>query len=274
MPNHDPDRLRQGRGTPPELVRALDALRSGADNKAHLARLTAKLGPLLDAAPTRVADTTAAPGRRLAFKLIVGGLALVGPVLWLLRTDPPAAPAPRSPELAAITTETPTPAAVEAPVPVATQLDKTGPVPRTRPRVRRQKPEPTAGAALASSSQTAPTITEPQPQQVPSPQPVSAPRAEPRPALAERPPTAAPHVSSESELLFAARKALQHDATRALQILDEHTRRYPNGNLVPERELLAIEALRGVGRASEADARLRRFKTRYPDSFHLERLRY
>jgi hypothetical protein len=57
-----------------------------------------------------------------------------------------------------------------------------------------------------------------------------------------------------------------------LRILAEHARLFPNGTLAPEREVLAIEILRAESRTSEADARLRAFRARYPKSVYLERL--
>jgi hypothetical protein len=98
-----------------------------------------------------------------------------------------------------------------------------------------------------------------------------------KPAAESREPTrpaASDAHASEAALLFEARKALPHDAASSLKLLEEHARRYPKGVLVPEREVLAIEALRALGRTSEADARLARFEARYPDSLHLERLRH
>jgi hypothetical protein len=41
---------------------------------------------------------------------------------------------------------------------------------------------------------------------------------------------------------------------------------------VPEREVLAIEALRKLGRKNDAGERLHKFETRYPGSIHLKRL--
>jgi hypothetical protein len=92
-----------------------------------------------------------------------------------------------------------------------------------------------------------------------------------KPAPVQR--TAAAERASESALLFEARKAMAHDAAGSLRLLNEHAQRYPKGALVPEREVLAIEALRALGRTAEADARLASFEARYPDSLHLSRLR-
>jgi hypothetical protein len=55
-------------------------------------------------------------------------------------------------------------------------------------------------------------------------------------------------------------------------MLNEHAKRFPNGLLVPERELLVVEVLRRLDRNAEADQRVRRFEARYPGSLHLRRL--
>lgn len=58
----------------------------------------------------------------------------------------------------------------------------------------------------------------------------------------------------------------------ALRLLDEHAKSFPNGMLVPERELLTIEMLRKLGRNAEAEGRVRQFEARYPGSLHMRRL--
>lgn len=82
----------------------------------------------------------------------------------------------------------------------------------------------------------------------------------------------APALPSEAELLFSARKAMKADAEAALRTLAQHASLYPKGRLVPEREVLTIEALRSLGRTQEAELRLRHFQARYPNSIHLKRL--
>ena len=72
--------------------------------------------------------------------------------------------------------------------------------------------------------------------------------------------------------LLKARKALKLDPSLTLSLVTEHQSYYPKGRLVPEREVLAIEALRNLGRKQEADERLKKFEARYPKSIHLQRL--
>ena len=52
----------------------------------------------------------------------------------------------------------------------------------------------------------------------------------------------------------------------ALSALDEHTRRFPRGELAEEREALAVQALARAGRGAEARRRAERFEARYPRS--------
>jgi outer membrane protein assembly factor BamD (BamD/ComL family) len=65
---------------------------------------------------------------------------------------------------------------------------------------------------------------------------------------------------------------LTSDPAAALALTQQHARRFPVGTLVPEREVLAIEALNELGRVSEARSRFDAFRTRYPQSPHLARL--
>jgi hypothetical protein len=52
----------------------------------------------------------------------------------------------------------------------------------------------------------------------------------------------------------------------------EHERRYPNGLLVQEREVMAVRALALLGRSEEAHARADRFRSRFPSSLLLPAL--
>jgi hypothetical protein len=76
----------------------------------------------------------------------------------------------------------------------------------------------------------------------------------------------APNPPSEAELLEQARTALKSDPNRALERAREHARRFPRGVLVQEREVLAIQALRRLGRDAEADRRADAFAKAFPGS--------
>ena len=95
----------------------------------------------------------------------------------------------------------------------------------------------------------------------PAPAPVEAPaRAEPLPAAADG-------LSSELALLRGATEALQAGAAgEALGQLEEHRRRFPQGQLCEEAAALEVRALREAGRPGEAAAALDAFRARWPAS--------
>jgi outer membrane protein assembly factor BamD (BamD/ComL family) len=74
------------------------------------------------------------------------------------------------------------------------------------------------------------------------------------------------------KLLERAQDALRARPAEALALCNDHAKRFPNGMLVQEREMVAIEALVKVGRRDEARARADRFKARFPGSTHARRL--
>lgn len=80
--------------------------------------------------------------------------------------------------------------------------------------------------------------------------------------------TAAPSVLAEERALVEmARSALARgDNAAALTATQNHERAFANGRLREEREFIAVKALSGLGRSSEADARGARFLTSYPRS--------
>jgi len=103
-------------------------------------------------------------------------------------------------------------------------------------------------------------------------EPRSAPTESPRVAVEPSQPGAAPTAAGEGALLLRARQILPSDPAAALDLTREHARRFPAGTLVPEREVLAIDALAQLGRLSEARARFSGFRARFPQSPHLARL--
>ncbi|HEX2871615.1 MAG TPA: hypothetical protein VHP33_10170 [Polyangiaceae bacterium] len=90
------------------------------------------------------------------------------------------------------------------------------------------------------------------------------------PKLVEKP--TPPAQPSEAELLEQARAALKSAPGRALQRANEHAARFPRGVLVQEREVLAIQALRGLGRDAEADRRAEAFAKAFPGSAFARKL--
>ena len=73
-------------------------------------------------------------------------------------------------------------------------------------------------------------------------------------------------LPSEAELLRAGRRALSTDPKRTLTLMSQHRTRFSHGILAEERELLAQEALRALGRTEEATQKERQFQSRFEDS--------
>jgi hypothetical protein len=88
-------------------------------------------------------------------------------------------------------------------------------------------------------------------------------------------PVARPAARPESEaaLLQRAQAALATDPARALALTREHRRRFPQGSLSQEREVIAIEALKRVGAGRAAGEKASEFEQRYRGSVHKERVR-
>lgn len=227
----DPQRLVDSTDAASAGVReALRRAQRDVGSEEQVARLAARLGPLLapPVAATAGASGAAGVGGAAKFGLGVVALLVAGGAAWLLSTPqsgPPSAPiskpaAPPSPVSAAATPAQPTPA--EAPV-VAVAAGEAPP---------------------GEASVTAPVA--------------------PVPRLPDKP--APPAQLSEAELLEQARTALKSDPARALLRANQHATRFPGGALVQEREVIAIKALRALGRGAEADRRAEAFSKAYPGS--------
>jgi hypothetical protein len=89
-------------------------------------------------------------------------------------------------------------------------------------------------------------------------------------------PTMAPSpvspVDTEFSLVEQAQRALAADPGRALDLTDRDARLYPSGALAQEREVIAIQALLGLGRADEARARGARFSQAFAGSAYAPRI--
>jgi hypothetical protein len=215
----DPSRLRDSPAVPAGLRETLRAAQADVGSEAEVARLAARLGPLLGPAvpaPTGVAASAAASG---AAKLGLAALALIvaGGGVWLYS-------APGSPPKSA-----PPPAPISAP-----------------------------------AQATPPTVLSPPVAEAPAVAPPASPAN-----VQELKPAAKPAPVaqlSEAELLEQARSALKGDPARALARANEHRSRFPGGVLVQEREVIAIKALRALGRGAEADRRTAAFEKAFPGS--------
>jgi hypothetical protein len=74
-------------------------------------------------------------------------------------------------------------------------------------------------------------------------------------------------LAAETRLIASAQHALRARAPRkALRMLSEHARRFPNGKLAEERDAARVLALCELSARREAAAALQRFRTRWPGS--------
>ncbi|HMI91969.1 MAG TPA: hypothetical protein VK509_11425 [Polyangiales bacterium] len=87
------------------------------------------------------------------------------------------------------------------------------------------------------------------------------------------PAPAPPDLALELRLLDAAERSLASDPARSLAMIEHQARRFPAGQLVQERELIAIEALVRLGQRARAEARAQHFLAQHPDSTHARRVR-
>lgn len=170
-----------------------------------------------------------------AAKLGLAGLALLaaGGGAWLLTSNHASAPRPAQPAQSVAVASPPRPVVVTPSAEVA------APEPATPASPPAATPEPKPAVAAT-------------PKQVEKPTP--------------------PAQLSEAELLEQARAALKSDPARALQRANEHAARFPGGVLVQEREVIAIQALRQLGRDAEADRRAQAFAKAFPGSAFARKL--
>jgi hypothetical protein len=121
---------------------------------------------------------------------------------------------------------------------------------------------PTAPVAPPASVNAAPSVPAVEPP--PAAEQPSAP-AKPAPSVLKGTRERAP---DEAKLLEQARRALSTNPSQALAITRRHQALYPNGALAQEREVIAIEALRRLGKSGQASERADSFEQKYPDSAH------
>lgn len=115
-----------------------------------------------------------------------------------------------------------------------------------------------APVASASSSVSIPTMTMPLGSSASSTPPSPVPGGTVSPDLA---------LAREREILDVARTALgRGDGVHALDAVERHTREFPRGQMIEEREAIAVQALAKLGRADAAATRGERFRKLYPTS--------
>ena len=217
---------------PAGLRDVLRAAQADVGTDAQLARLAQRLGPMLGPAVPVAPAAASATGLSGAAKLSLAGLALIVAGGGAWLAS---ASHPAGPSPA------PTPAQQVAPPAVDVNPP---PIPVS--------PTPPASEAIVEDT-TPPPTTASVPAKLPT---------KPTP----------PAQPSEAELLEQARAAMKADPARALQRANEHAARFPGGVLVQEREVLAIQALRKLGRNSDADRRAQAFAKAFPGSAFARKL--
>ncbi len=190
--------------------------------RAGLATATIVAGAGTTALGVKRTGMLASTSAKLGLALAVAGVAAGG--AWLARRDVAtvaAAPAARGGE-------------ATAPLPTTTAPPST-PSPPSDPA---QSPTSLPEARIAagpSAAKAAPHPWRPTPAAPTTPTAPQAPIAQPA-----WPPSATP--ADEGALLLEARRALENDAVRALELVREHERQFPNSQLAPERARIEAEA--------------------------------
>jgi hypothetical protein len=274
MRDHEPPPLLDAASDTPEELRAvLRALGREGPGRGTLERVARDLGPYLDAAPGLSAPVVQAArtgGKLLAARALAALLALGGTAYLVQRAWQPTLERALPSEPVEVMAPVPLEGAPERTPVVATPSVESAPVVPTE-RVRRRRSRRKHEVAPAPAMEMKPVETaEAQPVAEAAPpvvRPQEPPPEQEQPARkVEEPPP------DEFALLWQARVKIQADPAGALALLDAHAARFTNGQLAPEREVLAVEALRALGRTEQAEARLRRFRAQYPGSIHLRRL--
>lgn len=251
MKTERPDTPRAGEQTP-EGLRAFVRSRQIGPSDAALDRMAKRLATagVLSPARTSASDQSSVSGKVAYYKagLLAAAVAGVLAVAWGRVERPLAETGERAPSVTA---------ASSAPELVSPGSESSG-------AQRSPASEPDRPSATVSVDQL--------PAAPPLAQGIgSAPAA----ARSTKPPAAgteAPPVATELELVQRAQAALASDPDRALELTREHARTYPKGELVEEREVLAVEALARLGRSEEASRRALAFVRRFPQTPYAARL--
>lgn len=144
------------------------------------------------------------------------------------------------------------------------------------PVLARHKPAADSGLPASAdrepaASSMAPALSTPvMPNRV-EPEATSASAAAP-PAPRRMPSLAPSDPLAELALLERARRVMATNPARALALSEEHRQKYRAGQFAEERELLAVEALVGLGQTEAAARRAGSFLRAHPNSVHAHRL--
>ncbi|HEY3448465.1 MAG TPA: hypothetical protein VGK67_19070 [Myxococcales bacterium] len=150
-------------------------------------------------------------------------------------------------------------------------------------------PRPAAPTALAAAPAVVVPLSPVAPAPSPAPEPArpaptapttpTAPTAPQRPAaMPARPSGRAPAdpnrgLAEEAGILRQAQETLGRQPAEALSLVDLHAERFPEGQLVQEREALRVQALVSAGRFDEACRAGAEFERRFPESLSLPSVR-
>jgi hypothetical protein len=147
------------------------------------------------------------------------------------------------------------------------------------PRARSIEPEPAPVEPTRIEPAAAPVVVtnEPAPEEEGATEAIESSKVSRSRATKVRKPVpegdATDRVLREAQLVADARDALGHDPNGALTLVQQAAREFPSGQLVEEREAIAIRALAKLGRSEAARARAERFLARFGSGPHAEAVR-
>ncbi|MBN9159695.1 MAG: hypothetical protein BGO98_27295 [Myxococcales bacterium 68-20] len=234
----DPPRLREGGD--PELARLVRASRTRrlssrtTEQMAKRLAATSAYAAAAHSATTRASLLAPGSSTKLGVLALVGvGAAILGWQAW--------------------STEGPSPAPSHVPeqvaLPPASPPEPPSPAPVETSSIPVEALPSTASALVIASA---------------SPRSVAPRRAPSALAQASGDAGTAPVRESEFALVRRAQDALASDPSRSLALVQEHARAFPAGELVQEREVVAVEALARLNRMPEAKARADALRALYP----------
>ncbi len=226
----DPKRIAEDEGAGPlaAMLRAArdDGLTQGEVDRvrAGIAATTIAAGAGTTALGVKQTGMSASLAAKLGLAIAVLGAGAAAGGAWLAREDvaPVAAP------------------------PGARSAEAKAPLPRTSADPSPASPPSDPGAMQSAASLpeahivASPSAAKAVPHPSPTPAAPTTPTASPPTAQPASPPSAAP--TNEGALLLEARRALEDDPARALELVREHERQFPNSQLAPERARIEAEA--------------------------------
>jgi hypothetical protein len=139
-------------------------------------------------------------------------------------------------------------------------------------------PVPVVATVTASAISSTDGVTVPElafvPTTAPPPREIATTKPAPKPPPVASAMPAPPSIEEETALLLGAQSALRDgDSAKALGLLDDHARKFPNGALAEEREATRVLALCAAGRIDDAKKLGRAFLSEHPRSPAASRVR-